>query len=93
MSGRVPGRGWGPTRPSARAVGGIVLRARAAPPAARGRREPPEGLHRRAPSVALRPARSGVAAPSRIPPPRPYLTLAGLLSRVGWRPAPFPFGH
>ena len=39
--------GWGPRRFSARAAGGIVSRARAAPLAARGRREPQEGPHRR----------------------------------------------
>lgn len=47
VSGRMPGRGWGPRRFSARAAGGIVSRARAAPLAARGRREPQEGPHRR----------------------------------------------
>ena len=38
----MPGRGWGPRRSSACAAGGIVSRARAAPLAARGRREPQE---------------------------------------------------
>lgn len=48
------------------------------------------------PGIAARsPAGSGVAAPPRVPPPCPDLTLARcvFLSRFGWRPAPFPFGN